>query len=87
LIVTAVPFVLLWVAAWACLRWSYKLSLAVAVPAAGFLVRLFMVQHDCGHGAFDWTGRIIGVLTLTPGAAMRCITPARATSIDVASAT
>jgi omega-6 fatty acid desaturase (delta-12 desaturase) len=43
------------------------------VPAAGFLVRLFMIQHDCGHGAFfrqrlanDWTGRIIGVLTLTP---------------------
>jgi omega-6 fatty acid desaturase (delta-12 desaturase) len=73
LLVTAVPFILLWVAAWACLRWSYWLSLAVAVPAAGFLVRLFMIQHDCGHGAFfrqrlanDWTGRIIGVLTLTP---------------------
>jgi omega-6 fatty acid desaturase (delta-12 desaturase) len=44
-----------------------------AVPAAGFLVRLFMIQHDCGHGAFfhlrstnDWVGRAIGVLTLTP---------------------
>jgi acyl-lipid omega-6 desaturase (Delta-12 desaturase) len=73
LLVTAVPFVLLWVAAWVCLRWSYWLSLAIVVPAAGFLVRLFMIQHDCGHGAFfrqrqanDWTGRIIGVLTLTP---------------------
>jgi acyl-lipid omega-6 desaturase (Delta-12 desaturase) len=73
LLVTTVPFILLWIAAWACLRWSYWLSLAVAVPAAGFLVRLFMIQHDCGHGAFfrqrlanDWTGRIIGVLTLTP---------------------
>ena len=40
---------------------------------AGFLVRLFMIQHDCGHGAFfrhrlanDWVGRVIGVLTLTP---------------------
>jgi omega-6 fatty acid desaturase (delta-12 desaturase) len=73
LLVTAVPFVLLWIVAWMCLRWSYWLSLAVAVPAAGFLVRLFMIQHDCGHGAFfrqrlanDWTGRIIGVLTLTP---------------------
>jgi omega-6 fatty acid desaturase (delta-12 desaturase) len=72
LFVTAVPFVLLWMAAWACLRWSYWLSLVVAVPAAGFLVRLFMIQHDCGHGAFfrqrlanDWTGRVIGVLTLT----------------------
>ena len=45
----------------------------LAVPAAGFLVRLFMIQHDCGHGAFfrhrlanDWVGRVIGVLTLTP---------------------
>jgi omega-6 fatty acid desaturase (delta-12 desaturase) len=73
LLVTAIPFVLLWIAAWACLRWSYWLSLAIAVPAAGFLVRLFMIQHDCGHGAFfrqgqanDWIGRIIGVLTLTP---------------------
>jgi omega-6 fatty acid desaturase (delta-12 desaturase) len=45
----------------------------LAVPASGFLVRLFMIQHDCGHGAFfrsrlanDWVGRVIGVLTLTP---------------------
>jgi omega-6 fatty acid desaturase (delta-12 desaturase) len=71
--VTAVPFVLLWAAAWVCLRWSYLLSLAIAVPTAGFLVRLFMIQHDCGHGSFfrqrlanDWVGRAIGVLTLTP---------------------
>jgi Fatty acid desaturase len=41
--------------------------------AAGFLVRLFMIQHDCGHGSFfrrrltnDWVGRVTGVLTLTP---------------------
>jgi omega-6 fatty acid desaturase (delta-12 desaturase) len=73
LLVTAVPFILLWIGAWACLNWSYWFSLALAVPAASFLVRLFMIQHDCGHGAFfrqrqanDWTGRIIGVLTLTP---------------------
>jgi omega-6 fatty acid desaturase (delta-12 desaturase) len=58
---------------WAALDISYWLSLLLAVPAAGFLVRLFMIQHDCSHGAFfrhrhanDWIGRIIGVLTLTP---------------------
>ena len=52
---------------------GYWLCLLLAVPAAGFLVRLFMIQHDCGHGAFfhrrctnDWVGRVIGVLTLTP---------------------
>jgi omega-6 fatty acid desaturase (delta-12 desaturase) len=49
------------------------LGLLTTVPAAGFLVRLFMVQHDCGHGALfrhraanDWLGRTIGALTLTP---------------------
>lgn len=50
----------------------------LAVPAAGLLVRLFMIQHDCGHGAFfrhrlanDWVGRILGILTLTPYDAWR----------------
>jgi omega-6 fatty acid desaturase (delta-12 desaturase) len=49
------------------------LTLLISVPAAGFLVRLFMIQHDCGHGAFfrhraanDWIGRVLGVFTLTP---------------------
>ena len=73
LIVTGGPLVVLWVLAWAALSISYWLTLAITVPAAGFLVRLFMIQHDCGHGAFfhwraanDWLGRVIGVLTLTP---------------------
>lgn len=71
--VTVVPFIALWIAMWLSLQWSYLLSLAIAVVASGFLVRLFMIQHDCGHGSFfrrrlanDWTGRIISVLTLTP---------------------
>jgi omega-6 fatty acid desaturase (delta-12 desaturase) len=71
--ITAVPFVLLWTLMWASLGLSYWLTLIIAVPAAGFLVRLFMIQHDCGHGAFfrrrwanDWVGRTIGVVTLTP---------------------
>src|SRR6202167_2538172 len=73
LAITAVPFVLLWILMWAALGTSYWLDLLLAVPAAGFLVRLFMIQHDCGHGAFfrqrrvnDWVGRVIGVITLTP---------------------
>lgn len=73
ILVTALPFLLLWLAAWQSLKISMFLSLALAVPAGVFLVRLFMIQHDCGHGAFfaqraanDWTGRIISVLTLTP---------------------
>lgn len=71
--ITMVPFVILWVLAWAAVHFGYwQLLLLLWIPAAGFLVRLFMIQHDCGHGAFfrrrsanDWVGRVIGVLTLT----------------------
>lgn len=74
LIFTAACLAVLWVGAWALasihLWWA---ALALIVPAALFLVRLFMIQHDCGHGSFfankhanDWVGRVIGVLTLTP---------------------
>src|SRR5581483_1246457 len=53
LAITVVPLLLLWIAMWATLYFGYYwLSLLIAVPAAGFLVRLFMIQHDCGHGAF-----------------------------------
>jgi fatty acid desaturase len=72
--VTLVPFVALWTAAWVAVhlgRW--ELSLLLGIPAAGLLVRLFMIQHDCGHGSFfrhrsanDWVGRFLGILTLTP---------------------
>ena len=73
LVLTIVPLVALWVAAWWALSVSYWLTLAISVPAAGFLVRLFAIQHDCGHYSFfrrrltnDWVGRALGVLTLTP---------------------
>ena len=73
LVITIVPLVLLWVLIWAALDFGYWFGLLLAVPAAGLLVRLFMIQHDCGHGAFfrhrlanDWVGRVLGVLTLTP---------------------
>ncbi|HLQ89897.1 MAG TPA: fatty acid desaturase [Xanthobacteraceae bacterium] len=73
LAITVIPFVLIWVAMWATLHAGYWIFLLLGVPAAGFLVRLFMIQHDCGHGSFfrhrlanDWVGRVIGVLTLTP---------------------
>jgi acyl-lipid omega-6 desaturase (Delta-12 desaturase) len=71
--ITALPLIGLWAAMWALMHVSYWLSLILAVPAAGFLVRLFMIQHDCSHGAFfrhrainDWVGRVIGIATLTP---------------------
>lgn len=73
LAITIGPFILLWVLMWAILDLSYWIALLLAVPTAGFLIRLFMIQHDCGHGALfrrrltnDWIGRVLGVLTLTP---------------------
>jgi omega-6 fatty acid desaturase (delta-12 desaturase) len=73
LVITGVPFVVLWVSAWWAFSISYWLTLAISVPAGAFLMRLFLIKHDCGHGAFfrrrtfnDWVGRVLGVLTLTP---------------------
>jgi len=73
LLVTAVPFALLWAGALLCVQHGLWWGLVLTFPAAGFLMRLFMVQHDCGHGSFfrsrrtnDTLGRILGVLTLTP---------------------
>ena len=71
--VTAAPFVALWALMWVALSIGYWLCLLLALPTACFLMRLFMIQHDCAHGALfrrraanDWVGRVIGVATLTP---------------------
>src|SRR5712692_9820271 len=62
-----------WALMYQSLRVGYWLTLLLAVPAAFFLIRLFIIQHDCGHAAFfrstraaDVVGSILGVLTLTP---------------------
>ncbi len=75
---TAGPLFLLWLAMYLGLRFSYALTLALAVPTAFFLVRLFIIQHDCSHGSFfrsqranDAVGGAIGVLTLVPYAYWR----------------
>ncbi|HEY6250013.1 MAG TPA: fatty acid desaturase [Candidatus Angelobacter sp.] len=68
-----VPFFALWALMWFTLRYGYVYTLLLAVPTAGFMLRIFMVQHDCGHGtlfksrvANDCLGFWLGVLTLTP---------------------
>jgi omega-6 fatty acid desaturase (delta-12 desaturase) len=71
--VTLGPFLILWVLAWLAMSVSGWLAFAISLVNAAFLLRLFAIQHDCGHGAFfksrtvsDWVGRALGVLTLTP---------------------
>lgn len=78
LAVSATAFLASWAGAWLSLRAGFYPGLLLVLVAAGFLVRLFMIQHDCGHGSFfasrrlnDWTGRFIGILTLTPYAYWR----------------
>ncbi|MEM9843445.1 MAG: fatty acid desaturase [Pseudomonadota bacterium] len=73
LAVTLVPFIATWAVAWWMLSYSTPLATMLALGNAAFLVRLFMIQHDCGHGSFfrskrlcNWLGRAIGVITLTP---------------------
>jgi len=70
---SAIPFALLWAAMLYSIDYGYWITLLLAIPASGFLLRLFMIQHDCGHGSFfklrmanDMVGGAIGVLTLVP---------------------
>ncbi len=70
---TLVPLAATFVAMYLAWSVSYWLTLGLAVVAGGFLIRTFIIMHDCGHGAFfksrranDIVGFITGVLTLTP---------------------
>src|SRR5437773_8880562 len=70
---SVVPYGVLWVLTYRSLAVSYWIALPLAALAAGFLVRVFIIHHDCGHGSFfksqranDICGFITGVLTFTP---------------------
>jgi omega-6 fatty acid desaturase (delta-12 desaturase) len=63
------PYLALWVLMYLSLRVSYLLTLALALPTAGFLVRAYIVFHDCTHGSFlaskranRWLGTVLGLL-------------------------
>src|SRR5262249_28166159 len=70
---TLIPLALLWLAMWYSLALSYAVTLVLAVPTAGLLVRAFLIHHDCGHGSFfpsrranEVTGFLLSLLTMTP---------------------
>jgi len=72
------PYFVLLILMYFSLAVSYWLTLALAVLAAGFMVRVFIIFHDAGHGSFfnsqranDVTGILTGVITLTPYYAWR----------------
>jgi acyl-lipid omega-6 desaturase (Delta-12 desaturase) len=70
---TLIPYFVLWgLMVWS-IQYSYWITLGLSVFAAGFLMRTFIIFHDCGHGSFfksrkanDWVGRITGFLNFTP---------------------
>ncbi|MDH2333306.1 MULTISPECIES: fatty acid desaturase [Paenibacillus] len=73
LINTLGPLILLWYAAYLSLSVSYWLTLPIAIVASGFVVRTFIIFHDCGHQSFfksrklnDIVGTITGIITLCP---------------------
>ena len=70
---SVVPYLALLVAMFFALRVSPLLSLVLALPAAGFLIRVFIVFHDCTHGSFlrsrranNLLGAAIGLLVWLP---------------------
>jgi omega-6 fatty acid desaturase (delta-12 desaturase) len=70
---SVIPFFVLWYLMYRSLAIGYWLTLILAVPAAGFMTRIFIIFHDCCHGSFlrtmkanDRLGLVLGVLVLTP---------------------
>ena len=70
---SVVPYVALWVAMYYSARVSWVLALALAVPAGGFLLRTYILFHDCTHGSFlpskranAWLGMTLGLLVFSP---------------------
>ncbi len=75
---TFLPFFALMAAMYLLRGVSVWLTLALILPAAGLTVRIFIIQHDCGHGAFfrnraanEWLGRFCSLFTMTPFANWR----------------
>jgi acyl-lipid omega-6 desaturase (Delta-12 desaturase) len=72
-VTSAVAYVALTALMYVALDVSYLLVLAIAVPAGGFLLRTFIVFHDCSHGSFlpsrranTWVGIACGLLVYSP---------------------
>ncbi len=73
LLTSVVPYLALSVAMYQALQVSYLLTLLIAVPASGFLVRTFILFHDCSHGSLlpskranIWLGRVLGLFVYSP---------------------
>jgi acyl-lipid omega-6 desaturase (Delta-12 desaturase) len=73
-----IPYMVLWYLMYLSLAYSYWITLALAVIASGFMLRIFIIFHDCTHGSFfrsrklnDFVGVVAGLLSFTPYGAWR----------------
>ena len=67
------PYILLWVLMVQTLKISFWLTLPLIILASGFLIRIFIIFHDCGHGSFFKSkklniavGKFCGIFAFTP---------------------
>jgi omega-6 fatty acid desaturase (delta-12 desaturase) len=70
---SVIPFFAGWGLMYLALDVSYLLTLALALPTAGFLLRTYILFHDCAHGSFlrsrranAWVGAILALIVFTP---------------------
>ena len=70
---TVVPYIGIWALMYVTVQISWWLTIPLAILAGGFMVRMFIIFHDCGHSAYfksqkanHFVGAITGVLTFTP---------------------
>ncbi len=75
---SVVPFIALWALMYLALPVSYWLVLVLAIPASGFLLRTYILFHDCAHGSFlagrranAWVGAVLALIVFTPFARWR----------------
>jgi acyl-lipid omega-6 desaturase (Delta-12 desaturase) len=68
-----IPYIFMWYLMYRSLIYPYWVTLLLSVVASGFLIRLFIIFHDCGHRSFFKSkkanivvGMIMGILAFTP---------------------
>lgn len=70
---SVIPYLFMWYVMYRSLQYSYWITLLLSLVASGFLIRIFIIFHDCGHRSFfiskranNIVGMIMGILAFTP---------------------
>lgn len=70
---SVIPYIFMWYLMYRSLEYPYWITLLLSLVAAGFLIRIFIIFHDCGHRSFfvskranETVGMIMGIIAFTP---------------------